>query len=70
MEDASIGKISGRGGIEKLCVPKTLRFQNRENAAICNRRRKKRCDFLLKIWAPESGFSFLPETGKQFWHHQ
>ena len=30
-----------------LSVPKTLRFRNRENAAICNRRRKKRCVFFL-----------------------
>ena len=34
-----------RGGF--LSVPKTLRFQNRENAAICNRRRKKTLRFFL-----------------------
>ena len=30
-----------------LSVPKTLRFRNRENAAICNRRRKKTLRFFL-----------------------
>ena len=58
-------------GVPKLSVPKTLRFWNRENAAIFNRGQNKTLRFFLteNLGTWNCFFSILPETGRQIWHH-